>query len=389
MLNVIRSDLIKIKKSSWFNFLMLFWVLIFTLIFSFLYFQILKTNWYPWFFTKVLWFDEQMTNISFLLYTFIIFWFSLLSDIFYSVDKSKNLILFTKNIRIWYFISKIILILFFSLLVLFLISLFSSLWVFIFWDYNIDLFLKSFEGIFLKMFLFFLTITPLLISFIFVNLIWIRSIFISIFIIFFYFIWFVFWDKIYESDIWKYYKFVNNYTLIWNYNNILNSTYNDKNSYTLKNIDKSYIKDDDVKKYEDEKLNFKKLTLINEFLMNIDFINNSFDLDNFFKDKPKLKSKFDELNILLKNDLSQLKDEYMLDKYQKIYNKLWGDEKLYNYENTLKELESRTISKYNSFWISAIKNIFVINLNFYVWFFHILFLVLVWSIIIKRRQIYN
>jgi hypothetical protein len=56
--------------------------------------------------------------------------------------------------------------------------------------------------------------------------------------------------------------------------------------------------------------------------MNTDFLNNSFDLDNFFKDKPKLKSKFDDLNILLKNDLSQLKDEYMLDKYQKIFNKL-------------------------------------------------------------------
>jgi hypothetical protein len=91
----------------------------------------------------------------------------------------------------------------------------------------------------------------------------------------------------------------------------------------------------------------------------------------------------------LKNDLSQLKDEYMLDKYQKIFNKLWGDEILFSYENTLKELELRTISKYNSFWLSAVKNIFIPNLNFYIWIWHIIFLLLAWSIIIKRRQIYN
>lgn len=103
MIGVIKADLIKIKWSFWFKFLMFLWVIVFTLIYSFLYFQTIKNYWYPWLFAKVLWFDQQMTNINLLLYTFIIFWFSLLSDIFYWVDKNKNLILFTKNIRIKYF----------------------------------------------------------------------------------------------------------------------------------------------------------------------------------------------------------------------------------------------------------------------------------------------
>ena len=123
--------------------------------------------------------------------------------------------------------------------------------------------------------------------------------------------------------------------------------------------------------------------------MNNDFSNNSFDLDNFFKDKPKLKNKFDELNLLLKDDLSQLKDEYILDKYQKIYNKLWWDEKFYNYDNKLKDLEIKTISEYKSIWMISMKSIFWLNLNFYVWFSHIIFLFLIWSIIMKRRQVYN
>lgn len=382
MFNIIRADFIKIKKSSWYNLLVFFWILVFTLIYSFLNSQTINKDWYSWFFLEILWLDENTISINMFLYVFIIFWFSLLVDVFYNLDKSKSLILFTKNIRIKYYLSKIIITLLVSFLILFFISLISSLILFFTSSlFNTELFLLLLKDSFLKFSLFYIAIIPLFILFNFLNLIWIRSIFISIFIMFFYFIYAVFGEKIYESDFWKYFKVINNYTLIWNYNNILSWVYNEKINYVNKKIDSKYLNKEDIEKYKEMKDKIEKLTLISELFYDMDFV-------NWVEIKNKeSKEKFEKISKIY----GSWYDNYLsnFEKYTEIYKKLWWDNELFFINNNIENYKNKTIDNYNTISIKSLQNIFSMNNNFYVWFLHLIFLILIWSIIIKKRQVYN
>lgn len=389
MFNIIRADLIKLKKSFAFKILVFLWVSFFSIILWFVYFQLLKKNWYTWFFQDILSFKESLW-INFAIYIYIILWFSLLADSLFAVDKWKDLILFTKNIRVKYFISKIIILLLFSLFILLFIYLLSSLSLFLSSNlYGTDLFLKLFWENITMTFIFFLSILPLLLLFSFMNLIWIRSIFIPILILFIAFINMWFWEKIEKSDISKYFNAVNKYTLLWNYSNILTSIYNDKNNYKSFKIDEKYLDKEEIEKDKENLKTFEKMTKINEMTMNMDLYNNSAILDEYLKDKPELKTKIDDLNLLLKNDLYKIKDWDLISKYQEIYNKLGWDNKFYELENNIENIKSKMNFEYKIISINSLKSIFTLNINFYVWISHIIFLLLVWSIIIKRRQIYN
>jgi len=91
MINVIRADLVKLKKSFWFKFLIFLWVLFFTVIYIILYYQAVKNTWEArGFFHNILWNDNDFTMINSFLYTFMIFWFSILADSLYWVDKAKR-----------------------------------------------------------------------------------------------------------------------------------------------------------------------------------------------------------------------------------------------------------------------------------------------------------
>lgn len=389
MLNVIRADLVKLKKSFGFKILVFLWVSFFSILLWLVYFQLLKKNWYTWFFQDILSFKESLW-INFAIYIYIILWFSLLADSLFAVDKWKDLILFTKNIRVKYFISKIIILLLFSLFILLFIYLLSSLSLFLSSNiYNTDLFLKLFWENITMTFIFFLSILPLLLLFSFMNLIWMRSIFIPILILFIAFINMWFWEKIEKSGISKYFTAVNKYTLLWNYNNILTSVYNDKNNYKSLKIDSKYLNKEEIEKDKENLKTFEKMTKINEMTMNMDLYNNSAILDQYLKDKPELKTKIDNLNLLLKNDLDKIKDWDLISKYQEIYNKLWWDNKFYDLQSNIENLKNKMNFEYKVISISSVKNIFSLNTNFYVWFLHLIFLLLVWSIIIKRRQVYN
>lgn len=389
MFNVIRSDLVKIKRSFWFKFLVFLWVSFFAVILSITYFQLTKENFYSWFFQDILWLWESlMVNLA--IYVYIILWFSLLVDSLFSLDKWKDLILLTKNIRVKYFLSKVIIILFFSFLILFFIYLLSSLSLFLSSNlYNIDLFLKIFQENIIMLFIFYISILPILILFSFINLIWIRSIFIWILILFFPFINMALWDKIAKSDFAKYFDAINNYTLIWNYNNIIKPYYNNKTNYVSQKVDDKYISKKDIKDYEELNIILEKMTLINYVIPSMDLYNNSIQLDEYLKDKPETKKRIEKLNLLLVNDLKEIKDWDFVSKYKEIYDKLWWDSEFYDLQNKVKNIKIRLNTDYKIISSNSLKNIFSLNLDFYVWIFHIIFLLLVWSIIIKRRQVYN
>lgn len=414
MINVLRADLIKLKRSFWFKFLLILWILSFTLIYAFLYFQIIKTpENYTWLFHRVIWNDNIFITINSFLYTFIVFWFWLLSDSIYWTDKSKNLILFTKNIRIKYFISKIIIILFFSFLIIFFISLLSSLSLFlIFKTFNKELFLILFYESFTKIFLLYVSIIPLLILFVFFNLIWTSWLIAWLLVIFVFFSNMLFSNYIEHSNIWKYYKKITEYTLLWNYNNILNSIISNNDTYLKININEKYLDIKTIEEYEkstiDDEEVYKKIKPIHDLLndwtvssMYITSWSKDFLLE-LSKENPKIQSQIDNINKIFDWNPLLNSDDYLYDKYNTIYERLWWDNKYFdlnyklNDEMSLKlnEKEQMLNSRYylslKSNFLSILKDFFNFNnRDFNVWLLHVIFLILTWSVIIKRREVFN
>lgn len=411
MINVIRADLVKLKKSFWFKFLIFLWVLFFTFIYIILYYQAVKNTWEArGFFHNILWNDNDFTMINSFLYIFMIFWFSILADSLYWLDKTKDLILFTKNIRIKYFISKIIIILFFSFLTLLFISLFSSLSQFLTLKiFNTGLFYILFTESFTKLFLLYISIIPLLILFIFLNLIWIRSLFIWIWIIFLFFAGWMFKEKIENSIAWKYYNSVNNYSLLGNYYNILSSIINNQNSYAKININNEYLDEESIKRFEDTEKENKEINkkikplfeLLNDWWVHERKLNSNWEEDfllKYAKENPEIQEKIDKLNKMLAWDLLIYTDIFLYDRYISVYEGLWWEMKYFElndnnnltYHQEQKILNSRYYLSLSQNILSILKDFFNINnRDFNVWFFHIIFLLLIWSIIIKRRQVYN
>ncbi len=411
MINVIRADLVKLKKSFWFKFLIFLWVLSFTLIYILSYYQAVKNTWEArGFFHNILWNDKDFTMINSFLYIFMIFWFSLLADSLYWVDKAKDLILFTKNIRIKYFISKIIIILFFSFLTLLFISLFSSLSQFLTLKiFNTDLFYILFTESFTKLFLLYISIIPLLILFIFLNLIWVRALFIWIWIIFLFFASWMFKERIENSIAWKYYNNLNNYSLLWNYNNILASIINNQNSYAKTNIDDEYLDEESIKRFENTEKENKEINkkikplfeLLNDWWVQERKLNSNWEEDfllKYARENPEIQEKIDKLNKILDWDLLIYTDIFLYDRYISVYEGLWWEMKYFElndnnnlaYHQEQKILNSRYYLSLSQNFLSILKDFFNINnRDFNVWFFHIIFLLLIWSIIMKRRQVYN
>lgn len=411
MINVIRADLVKLKKSFWFKFLIFLWVLSFTLIYILSYYQAVKNTWEArWFFHNILWINEDFTMINSFLYTFLIFGFSLLADSLYWVDKQKDLILFTKNIRVKYFLSKIIIVLFFSFLTLLFISLFSSLSQFLTLKiFNTDLFYILFAESFTKLLLLYISIIPLLILFVFLNLIWIRSLFAWILIIFVFFANLTFHEKIQNSIAWKYYNNVNNYSLLWNYNNILNSIFSNIDNYSKLDINEKYLDKEAIEKIEskekeDNELN-KKLTplfaLLNDTWVYEKKLNSDWNVDflkEYAKENPEIQKKIDNINEIFEWNFWAYSSSFLYEKYEWVYQDLWWDLRYNELNNEYyikqKEEQKALNSKYylslSSNFSSILKNFFNINnRDFSVWILHLIFITLIWSLIIKRRQVYN
>lgn len=411
MFNVIRADLVKLKKSFWFKLLMFLWVISFSLIYMILYYLSVKNTWEnAWFFHNIIWINQDFYIINLFLYTFIVFWFSLFVDSINLVDKDKNLILFTKNIRIKYYLSKIFITIFFSFIIIFLISLLSSLSCFITLKiFNLELFNILFIESFTKLFIFYISIIPLLILFVFFNLIWIRSLFIWILIIFVFFSNFIFWEKIQNSSIWKYYKIINDNSLLWNYNNIIQPIFSNKDNYKNIKINEKYLNLEGIKNFEitqkeNEEIN-KKIKPLFELLNNPSVIelktNSNWNTDflaELWKQNPDIQKMIDNLNEILDWSFTLYNNLNLYDRFDWIYQELWWEAKYYELNQSynisqnekLKVLNSKYyLSISSNFW-NILKNFFSLNnRDFNVWFLHIIFIILIWSIIIKRRQVYN
>lgn len=113
---------------------------------------------------------------------------------------------------------------------------------------------------------------------------------------------------------------------------------------------------------------------------------------------PEIQKQIDNINKLLEWNFWFYWDQFIYDKYDSIYQDLWWDI-IYNELNDeysviqneeQKVLNSRYYLSLSSNFSTILKNFFNINnKDFNVWIFHIIFIILIWSLIIKRRQIYN
>lgn len=386
MFNVIKSDFIKLKWSSWYKFLVLFSVLSISIISILLYSVIIRKFWVTWWvFWNILWLDENLSLFTNLLNVFYIFIFSILTDIVFWVDKWKWLILFTKNIRIKYFLSKIFVIFITIIFILFFVNLIVLFWIYFFNSWiNFDIISIIFKEFLFKNLLFFISIVPLIILFSFLNLVWIRSIIISVIILFYFFFNLIFWNLIEKTDFKKYNNIIKNYTLIWNYNSILTSKNSDKSNLKTENIPEKYLNFEEIKKVEELTQKYNELVLFSDLFMDMDFMN-WIDI----KDK-KVKEKFD----ILSQKYWVNPDNYpvLSAKYQDIYEKMWGYDEQFKIEQNLELYKNKVIKEYFVIYpnfLKILKDIFSMNLNFYVWLIHSIFLLLIWSIIIKRREVFN
>lgn len=386
MFNVIKADLLKLKWSFLFKFLVILWISFFWLVSFWLIASKVSNYWLiPWIYSNILIIDIQDINFFFFLVIFIIFWFSLLSDTMFALDKKKNVILFTKNIRVKYFLSRVIILLSFSIFVLFFISLLTIwlLYFFVDWITNETLKILFFESL-AKNLIFYFSIFPLFFLFPLLNLVWIRSVLFSVLIIFIYFLNLIFWGYLEKYWYDKYVDGLNKYTLLWNYSSFLNSLGNEQSYKNQKRSMSEYSKDE-IDEFEKVKIELDMLNKL-ETLNNVEVRY----LRDDWKELPEFKPLIVEVEDYYKDSL--LKDK-KLDRYSTLYNELGGRESVYLLSTKYNKLKNEFVEDYlviyPNIWSIILWFIDLNNRDFQVWLLHIILIILTWSIIIKRKEVYD
>lgn len=141
--------------------------------------------------------------------------------------------------------------------------------------------------------------------------------------------------------------------------------------------------------------------LLNDWWVHERKLNSNWEEDfllKYAKENPEIQEKIDKLNKMLAWDLLIYTDIFLYDRYISVYEGLWWEMKYFElndnnnlaYHQEQKILNSRYYLSLSQNFLSILKDFFNINnRDFNVWFLHIIFLLLIWSIIMKRRQVYN
>lgn len=337
MLNIIKSDLIKLKWLVWLKLLFFLTIIFFSIVYLFLFstlidwsFNNLKTLEFVWNILSDNIRADVVVLMQFLNMCLILI-FSIVTDYIFWIDRNKNIILFTKNIRAKYLWSKYFIILIYILLTLLSINLIVSWTLFVIYSIPLDLIITILQELLFKSLLLFIIIIPTILIFSFLNVIWIRSLIIWWIILFYFFINLMF-NLSSNEKLGKYFSFVSQYTFIWNYDSYLKEIINNEDYYNEYKIDKKFIGKELQEKYN---ANTKKLDQIKilasllweQYKENAswrDGINSSLELNN---------KKFWNNDQILPNT-----SILYLEKRDEFLNKYW-----YNFHQILSQVNSKDL----------------------------------------------